>query len=56
MTPIAIAGWMLALANFWAILRTLRSDAAGRSKLTWVAIVLLLPVVGVLLWMFFGPS
>ncbi len=44
------------LADAWAITRTLRSDASRRRKLAWVAAVLLLPFVGMVLWILFGPS
>ena len=50
------AGVMLLLADLWAIVRTLRSDAEPRSKGLWVALVLLAPIVGVVLWIWFGPS
>ncbi len=50
------AGVMILLADLWAITRTLRSDAPGRSKLMWVAIVLLLPFVGMVAWIILGPS
>lgn len=56
MSAMTLAGTFLLLANLWAILRTLRSDAAGRSKALWVAIVLLLPMLGMVLWIVFGPS
>ncbi len=50
------AGIMVMLANIWAITRTLRSDAEPKTKALWVAIVLLLPFVGMVLWILFGPS
>ncbi|MEM7080267.1 MAG: PLDc N-terminal domain-containing protein [Pseudomonadota bacterium] len=50
------AGTLILLANLWAITRTLRSDAAFKQKMLWVATVLLLPFVGVVLWIWFGPS
>ena len=50
------AGIMVLLADAWAITRTLRSDADRKTKLQWVAIVLLLPFVGMVLWILFGPS
>jgi hypothetical protein len=50
------AGSLVMFANLWAIIRTVRSDADVQKKALWVAIVLLLPVVGVVLWIFFGPS
>ena len=50
------AGIMVLLADLWAITRTLRSDAQTKEKVMWVAIVLLLPFVGMVLWIIFGPS
>lgn len=51
-----LAAPLILLADLWAIVRTLRSDAEVQSKLLWVAIVLLLPFVGVVLWILWGPS
>ena len=50
------AGVLILLADLWAITRTLRSDAEPKNKLLSVAIVLVLPFVGVVLWIWFGPS
>jgi hypothetical protein len=50
------AGIMVLLANLWAIIRTVRSDAETKTKVMWVAIVLVLPFVGMVLWILFGPS
>jgi len=50
------AGVLILLADLWAITRTLRSDAEPKNKLLWVAIVLVLPFVGVVLWIWLGPS
>jgi len=50
------AGIMVLLADAWAITRTVRSDADTKTKVMWVAIVLLLPFVGMVLWILFGPS
>ena len=50
------AGIMILLADLWAVVRTLRSDADVQRKAMWVGIVLLLPFVGVVGWIWFGPS
>lgn len=47
---------MVAFGNLWAITRTLRSDAERADKIKWLAIVLLLPFVGMVAWIIFGPS
>ena len=56
MGPFGIAGTLVLLTSAWAVTRTVRSDAAPRSKMLWVAIVLLLPFVGFVAWIIFGPS
>lgn len=50
------AGFLILMADLWAITRTLRSSATTQSKVLWVAAVVLLPFVGVVLWILFGPS
>ena len=56
MSPISIAGIMVVIADLYAIARTLRSDCGAASKARWIAIVLLVPILGVVLWSMFGPS
>ena len=51
-----VAAPLILLADLWAITRTLRSDADKLRKALWIAIVLLLPFVGVVLWVLWGPS
>jgi len=50
------AGILVLLADIWAVTRTLRSDADPGKKVQWVATVVLLPFVGMVLWILFGPS
>ncbi|NKB99103.1 MAG: hypothetical protein GKR90_11510 [Pseudomonadales bacterium] len=52
----AIAAPLILLADLWAIVRTVRSDADTSKKILWVGIVLLLPFIGVVAWILFGPS
>ncbi|MEQ8690359.1 MAG: PLD nuclease N-terminal domain-containing protein [Pseudomonadales bacterium] len=54
--PFYLAAGMVLAANAWAILRTLRSSAPRNLKLQWIAIVMLLPFVGMVAWIIFGPS
>ena len=56
MGPISIAGIMVVIADIYAITRTLRSDSNTSRKMQWIAIVLLIPILGVVLWAMFGPS
>ena len=56
MGPFGIAGTLILLVDAWAITRTVRSDATPQRKALWVGIVLLLPFVGFVAWILFGPS
>ena len=56
MSIYTVAGGFLLLTNLWAITRTLRSDAEAAAKWRWVAMVLLLPVIGAVAWILYGPS
>lgn len=51
---------VLALAvlalHVWALVMIARAPGQARSKALWVAAVLLLPVVGVVLWMILGRA
>ena len=52
----SIAVGLVLLANLFGIVRTLRSNAEKAAKAMWVAIILVLPFVGVVAWILFGPS
>jgi uncharacterized membrane protein len=50
-----IVGLLILILDIWAILNTLGASASMGSKLLWIVLILLLPVVGVILWFFLGP-
>lgn len=41
--------------NTWAFVAILSSDATAGAKLVWALIVLVLPVIGFIVWLFAGP-
>ena len=47
---------LLLLTNLYAIVRTVRSEVTTQNKTVWIAGVLLVPVVGAVTWILFGPS
>jgi len=49
-------GFLVLLLDIWAILKIAGSNATTLKKVIWIAIVLLLPIVGVILWYFIGPK
>jgi hypothetical protein len=46
---------LVLIFDVYAIVRIIRSDATPVNKTLWIVVVLLLPVLGVVLWLFFGP-
>ncbi len=50
-----IFGLLILIVDIWAILNTVSAPTSMGSKLVWILLILLLPVVGVILWFFFGP-
>ncbi|WP_185803785.1 PLDc N-terminal domain-containing protein [Pontivivens nitratireducens] len=40
----------------WALIKILGSGASTGSKVLWVLLVLVLPVIGFIIWFFAGPK
>ena len=53
MSILAIA---VLLADIWAIYEVLRSDENNVTKGLWAALIVLLPLVGLILWYLMGPK
>lgn len=51
-----ILGFIILVADIWAIVNVLQSAASTGKKVLWTVIVLLLPVVGLIAWFFLGPK
>ena len=51
-----LAAGLVLLADLYAMIRTIRSDATRTLKALWVSLVLVLPFFGVVAWVLFGPS
>jgi hypothetical protein len=52
----AIASLAILIADIYAIVNVLQSRESTGTKVLWVALVLLLPVVGLIAWYFAGPK
>ena len=48
-------GFILLVLDVWAIVRTLQSSAGTGAKVVWIVVILLLPLLGFILWLVFGP-
>ncbi|WP_340117514.1 PLDc N-terminal domain-containing protein [Pelagibius sp. 7325] len=49
-------GLLLLIANIWAIVKTVQSGASTGAKVLWILLILVLPLLGFLLWLLFGPK
>jgi len=49
-----ILGLIILVADIWAILQILKSGQSSGSKLFWILLILLLPLVGLLIWLLAG--
>jgi len=50
-----VLGFLILVADIWAIINIFQSAASNGKKLIWIIAVLLLPVLGLIFWFFFGP-
>ena len=51
-----LIGFLVLVADIWAILQIAKSSASNGTKAVWIAIVLVLPVVGLIAWWLAGPK
>jgi hypothetical protein len=49
-------GLLLLVADIWAIVKTVQSGASTGAKVFWVVLILILPLLGLILWLIFGPK
>ncbi len=50
-----ILGIIILALDIWAIINIFGSGASTGSKVLWILLVLLLPVVGLIIWLLAGP-
>ena len=46
---------LILIADVWAVINVVQSGAGTGAKVGWVVLILLLPVVGLLIWLIAGP-
>jgi hypothetical protein len=51
-----ILGLILLICIIYAIVKTVQSRAGTGTKVIWIAVLLLLPLLGFILWFLFGPK
>lgn len=51
-----ILGIVILIADIFAIIKISQSSVSTGKKILWVALVLILPVIGLIAWFFAGPG
>lgn len=50
-----IFGLLILIADVWAIVNVVQSSSSTGIKVVWVVGILLLPLLGFIAWLIFGP-
>lgn len=50
-----IIGLLVLIACVWAIVQTLQSNATTGAKVLWTVLILVLPILGLIIWLLAGP-
>jgi hypothetical protein len=51
----SLLGLLLLIADVWAIVNIFQSSADTGRKVLWTVLVIVLPLLGFILWLFLGP-
>lgn len=49
-------GLLVLILDVWAIVSVMQSGDTTGTKVLWVVVIILLPVLGFILWWIFGPK
>ncbi len=50
-----VLGLVILAADIWAILNVVQSASSTGAKVAWILAILILPVLGLLIWLIAGP-
>jgi hypothetical protein len=51
-----LLGLIILVLDVWGIIKVVQSSAGTGTKVLWVVLIMVLPVLGLLLWMLMGPK
>ncbi len=51
-----LLGILILIADIYAILKIAKNSTTDGKKALWIAIVLVLPILGLIIWYLMGPS
>ncbi|NKB42845.1 MAG: hypothetical protein GKS03_01075 [Alphaproteobacteria bacterium] len=49
-------GLLILIADVYAVVKTIQSSASTGTKVLWIVLILVLPLLGLILWFLFGPK
>ncbi len=50
-----IFGLLILAADIWAIINVFQSSSSTGAKVIWTLVILVLPIVGLIIWLIAGP-
>ena len=50
-----LVGLLILAGNIWAIVNIVQSRSSTGAKVAWILAILILPVLGLIVWMIAGP-
>ncbi|POA18950.1 hypothetical protein C1886_14770 [Pseudomonas sp. FW300-N1A1] len=51
----SLVGLIILALDIWAILNVFKSSVGAGTKIIWVVVILVLPVLGLIIWAIAGP-
>jgi hypothetical protein len=51
-----LLGLIILVLDVWALVKIVQSSADTGAKVLWVVLIIILPVLGFILWLLFGPK
>ena len=51
-----LLGLIILVLDVWALVKTVQSGASAGAKVVWIVLIIILPVLGFILWLLFGPK
>ncbi len=51
-----VLSFLVLVLDIWAIVKIVNSSASTFSKVIWVVAILVLPFIGFIIWLIFGPK
>ena len=50
-----IIGLIILILDIWAVVQVLQSGASTGAKVLWTLLIIILPVIGLIIWLLAGP-